>query len=78
MKIQTEVAAPKVKGEIHVECGGQIFRSSNGVKCLKCGALLGGQNNGVDLTPRRNVNQGSLVNVQTSRPSVAVTSGRVL
>lgn len=76
---EVEVAAPiaKADAQFHEDCGGMIFRSSHGRKCLKCSALLGGQDNGKDMTPRRQVNPGTLVGVLTSRASVSVSNGRL-
>jgi uncharacterized protein (DUF983 family) len=79
---EVEVAAPiaKAGAELCPKCGtGHVFVSSQGRRCLnpECRALLGGQDSGKDMTPRRTVNAGTLVGVLTSRASVAVSNGRL-
>jgi hypothetical protein len=89
MKKASEVAvAPQTKGEIHEGCGGPIFRGGGGRKCLKCGDLLGGQQNGVCNIPKQAakvemvqgwpaqyVGGGSAAT--TARGAVAVSNGRI-
>ncbi len=55
MKSTAEVAAkPQTKGEVCPHCGGAVFMSAQGKKCIGiCGAFLGGQKVGVDHTAQR-------------------------
>ena len=67
-----QVAASK--GEQCPHCGGSVFRSAQGSKCIgTCGAFLGGQQKFTDNTPHRTVNAGGL----PARASHAHSSGRI-
>jgi hypothetical protein len=76
-EVQQQAKLP-TKGETCPDCGGAVFSSSQGKKCMgTCGRFLGGQKNGIDRTPRRTVNPGGLVGALMSRPGNANSTGRI-
>jgi hypothetical protein len=78
MKTKDEVQTA-MKGETCPNCGGPVFTSAQGKKCIgACKSFRGGQREGVDHTPRRVPNAGAIGAAISARPaSQAVTSGRI-